>query len=93
MAKQLPQTEKRFPSDLLRTSEPAHDNVGGYHVWVPGQVDVLVSPVGLRGEPVGQQPRVADGLLGRGKALIRAGERSQKMLEERQQKEAEGEIK
>lgn len=32
MAKQLPQTEKRFPIDLLRTSEAAHDNVGGYHV-------------------------------------------------------------
>lgn len=32
MAKQLPQTEKRFPIDLLRTSDPARDNVDGYHV-------------------------------------------------------------
>lgn len=93
MAKQLPQTEKRFPIDLLRTSEPAHDSVGGYHVWVPGQVDVLVSLMWLKGAPVGQHRMTAEEAVAHGKALIRAGERSQKMLEERQQKEAEGETK
>lgn len=44
----------------------------------PGQVDVLGSPVGLRGEPVGQQPRAAEEAIGHGRALVRAGKRSQK---------------
>lgn len=54
---------------------------------------MLVSLMGLKGEPVGQHRMTAEEAIAHGKALIRAGERSQKMLEERQQKEIEGEIK
>lgn len=93
MAKQLPQNEKRFPIALLRTSEPAHDNVSGYHVWVPGQVDIIVALEWLKGEPFGQQRVTAEEAIKLGEGLIMAGKRSQKMLEERQQKEAEGETK
>lgn len=54
---------------------------------------MLVSLMGLKGEPVGQHRMTAEEAIAHGEALVRAGKRSQKMLEERQQKEAEGETK
>lgn len=51
---------------------------------------MLGSPVGLKGEPVGQHRMTAEEAIAHGEALVRAGKRSQRMLEERKQKETEG---
>ena len=88
MAKQPPQNVRRFPIAFIPIFEPAHDNVDGYHCWVPGQVDLIVALEWLKGEPFGEQRISAEDAIRYGEGLIRAGKRSQQMLIERQQKEA-----